>query len=115
MYYSIEIYNYKMNVFSGLFHGAMALSGNILCDQYFQANPQEAAKELASKLECTSTDDGKDILDCLERQTQQDLVNAANDMTMFFSFPRWFVPTVDGKILPDLPENLLVEGKFNKV
>ena len=34
---------------------------------------------------------------------------------MFFSFPRWFVPNVDGTVLPDTPENLLIEGKFTKV
>ena len=34
---------------------------------------------------------------------------------MFFSFPRWFAPNVDGQLLPDTPENLLVQGKFAKV
>jgi carboxylesterase type B len=34
---------------------------------------------------------------------------------MFFSFPRWFAPSVDGKVLPDTPENLLVQGRFSKV
>ena len=34
---------------------------------------------------------------------------------MFWSFPRWFAPTVDGVILPDTPENLLASGKFAKV
>ena len=34
---------------------------------------------------------------------------------MFFSFPRWFAPNVDGNVLPDTPENLLIEGKFAKV
>jgi carboxylesterase type B len=33
----------------------------------------------------------------------------------FFSFPRWFAPTVDGSVLPDTPENLLRSGSFNKV
>ena len=33
----------------------------------------------------------------------------------FFSFPRWFVPNVDGKVLTDTPENLLTQGKFAKV
>ena len=34
---------------------------------------------------------------------------------MFFSFPRWFAPNVDGEVLPDTPENMLVQGKFAKV
>ena len=34
---------------------------------------------------------------------------------MFWSFPRWFAPSVDGKVLLDSPENVLVQGKFAKV
>ena len=34
---------------------------------------------------------------------------------MFWSFPRWFAPSVDGVVLPDKPENLLASGKFAKV
>ena len=34
---------------------------------------------------------------------------------MFWSFPRWFAPSVDGKVLEDRPEQLLVQGKFAKV
>ena len=34
---------------------------------------------------------------------------------MYFSFPRWFAPHVDGQLLPDKPENLLVQCKFAKV
>jgi len=99
---------------NGLFHGAIALSGNALCDQYMQSNPHEAAVELANRLECSS-DKGEDIVNCLSRQTQQDIVKAGNSMFMFFSFPRWFAPNVDGEVIPDTPENLLVQGKFSKV
>ncbi len=43
----------------GLFSGVMALSGNALCDQFLQTNPQESAAELASRygygfLECST-------------------------------------------------------------
>jgi len=99
---------------TGLFHRAIALSGNALCDQYIQSNPHEAAVELANRLECSS-EKGEDIVNCLSRQTQQDLIKAANSMFMFFSFPRWFAPNVDGEVLPDTPENMLVQGKFAKV
>ena len=68
----------------------MALSGNALCDQYLQSNPQEAAVELANRLECSSTEKGADIVECLRRQTQQDIIKKVNDMFMFFSFPRWW-------------------------
>jgi len=99
---------------NGLFHGAIALSGNALCDQYMQNDPNEAAVELANRLECSS-EKGEDIVNCLSRQTQQDIIKASNSMAMFFSFPRWFAPNVDGELLPDTPENLLVQGKFAKV
>ena len=93
---------------------AIALSGNALCDQYIQSNPHEAAVELANRLECSS-EKGEDIVNCLSRQTQQDLVKAANSMFMFFSFPRWFAPNVDGEVLPDTPENMMDQGRFAKV
>lgn len=99
---------------TGLFQGAITMSGNALCDQYINNEPDEAAKELANRLECSS-EKGEDIINCLSRQTQQDIVQAANSMHMFFSFPRYFAPNVDGEVLPDTPENLLVEGKFAKV
>merc|ERR1711963_343658 len=98
----------------GLFHGAIALSGNALCDQYLQNEPREAARELATKLEC-STETGEDIIICLSRKTQQEIITAAQQMFMFWSFPRWFAPSVDGLVLPAKPADLLVQGKFAKV
>merc|ERR1712029_1066879 len=98
----------------GLFHRAIALSGNALCDQYLQNDPHEASRELATRMECT-TDTGRDIINCLQRQTQQEIISAAQQMFMFWSFPRWFAPSVDGKVLLDSPENLLTQGKFSKV
>jgi len=98
----------------GLFHGAIALSGNALCDQYLQNEPQEASRELATKLEC-STETGEDIILCLGRKTQQEIIKAAQQMFMFWSFPRWFAPSVDGLVLPAKPVDLLLQGKFAKV
>ena len=40
---------------------------------FHQSNPQEAAVELASRLDCTS-EKGEDILRCLSTQTQQEIV-----------------------------------------
>merc|ERR1712168_1500367 len=98
----------------GLFHGAIALSGNALCDQYLQNEPQEASRELATRLEC-STETGEDIILCLSRKTQQEIIKAAQQMFMFWSFPRWFAPSVDGLVLPDKPVDLLLQDKFAKV
>ena len=63
----------------GLFHGAIALSGNALCDQYLQNDPHEASRELATRLECT-TDTGKDIINCLQRKSQQEIISASQQM-----------------------------------
>ena len=63
----------------GLFHRAIALSGNALCDQYLQTKPDEASRELATRLECT-TDSGKDIINCLKRKSQQEIITAAQQM-----------------------------------
>ena len=66
---------------NGLFHGAITLSGNALCDQYMQNDPNEAAVELANRLECSS-EKGEDIVNCLSRQTQQDIIKASNSMAV---------------------------------
>ena len=69
----------QLSLILGLFHGAMTLSGNALCDQYIQKAPQDAAIELATRLECTS-EKGEDIVKCLKRQTQQDIIKKSQDM-----------------------------------
>ena len=61
------------NQLSGLFANAIVNGGNALCDMFHQSNPQEAAVELASRLDCTS-EKGEDILRCLSTQTQQEIV-----------------------------------------
>ena len=66
---------------AGLFHKAILMSGNVLCDQFFQHDPHSAAVELANRLDCTS-EKGEDIVDCLRRQTQQDIVKTSNAMTV---------------------------------
>ena len=76
---------------NGLFHGAITLSGNALCDQYMQNDPNEAAVELANRLECSS-EKGEDIVNCLSRQTQQDIIKASNSMAVSdMSFIPYFV------------------------
>ena len=52
---------------------------------------------------------------CLGRKTQQEIIKAAQQMFMFWSFPRWFAPSVDGLVLPAKPADLLLQGKFAKV
>ena len=46
-----------------------------------QKDPNEAAVELANRLECSS-EKGEDIVNCLSRQTQQDIIKAANSMAV---------------------------------
>ena len=55
------------------------IPGTALCDQYLQNAPLEASRELATRLEC-STDSGKDIINCLQRKSQQEIISAAQQM-----------------------------------
>ena len=70
---------------TGLFHKAVVMSGNALCDQHFQPDHQKAAEELAAKLDCSSTK-GEDIVECLRRLTHQEIIKATNEL--FVSFER---------------------------
>ena len=67
------MYSQFSNRLLGLFANAIVNGGNALCDMFHQSNPQEAAVELASRLDCTS-EKGEDILRCLSTQTQQEIV-----------------------------------------
>ena len=40
--------------------------------------------------------------------------NSLFALQAFFSFPRFFVPVVDGGVLPEAPEALMAAGNFNK-
>ena len=93
-----------------LFHGAIALSGNALCDQYLQNDPAEASRELATRLEC-GTETGEDIINCLKRKTQQEIITASQEM--FVSclshsdiFLRSTLPRCSGPSLAGLPQVL---------
>merc|ERR1712096_340127 len=63
----------------GLFHGAIALSGNALCDQFIQSQPEEASSDLAIRVGC-STNSGEEMLECLKRKSQQDLISESKEM-----------------------------------
>jgi hypothetical protein len=67
------------------------MGGSVLCDIFFQSNPQEAAVELASRLDCTS-EKGEDIVRCLSTQTQQDIIKKQSDM--FVSVTLYQITTI---------------------
>ena len=57
------------------------MSGNAMCDQFHQSDPQAAAAELGSALGCTSKK-GEDIVECVKRFRQQEIVRASKEMTV---------------------------------
>jgi carboxylesterase type B len=34
-------------------------------------------------------------------------------LKIFYSFPRWFTPVVDGYVIPADPEEMLIKGSFH--
>lgn len=67
--------------YTGLFQSIVALSGTALNSQYFQKNPLESAKELASRLECTY-EDIKQLVECFRKATAEQLVKEVNNMVV---------------------------------
>ena len=63
------------------FSRVVAMSGNAMCDQFHQSDPQAAAAELGSALGCTSKK-GEDIVECVKRFRQQEIVRASKEMTV---------------------------------
>lgn len=36
-------------------------------------------------------------------------------MQLFYSFPRWFAPVIDGVVIPSNPEEMLQKGSFHRL
>ncbi|ODM99620.1 Esterase E4 [Orchesella cincta] len=98
----------------GLYRNVIALGSTALNSQYFQRNPVESARELVSRLKCPY-DDFSELVECLRKEEMTVLVKEMNNMLNFFSFPRWFAPSVDKKLLSKTPEELLKDGQLVKV
>jgi len=70
---------------------------------------------LVSRFEC-SYDDFSELVECLRKQDVEKLVKEVNNMFSFFTFPRWFGPSVDNTLLTKSPLELISDGKIvNKV
>ena len=91
----------------GLFQQAIAISGVELSPYAIGSKTAAVShtKELASHLGCPK-DESNDMIACLR------LVEANK---FLHSPPNVWRPVVDGKLLPDTPENLRKSGKFNNV
>ncbi|KAK2724449.1 cholinesterase 1-like [Artemia franciscana] len=98
----------------GLFQRLILMSGNALCDQYIQKEPKKAAIELGNRLEC-EPHASDSLVRCLRNQPLEKLVKHAHSMYTFFSFPRWFVPTIDNLIVTESIDRTIEKGLFPNI
>lgn len=63
----------------GLFKNVIALGGTPLNSQYFQKNPEESARELVSRFDC-SYEDFSELVDCLRKEDVEKVVREVNKM-----------------------------------
>ena len=101
---------------NGLFHQAIAESGVDLTS--FSIQPVSYglrfAKELAEKLDCT-TSGHEAMVDCLRERKGEDIQKASNSINYkFYDYLRW-APVVDNHFLLDTPANLRKKGDFEKL
>lgn len=100
---------------AGLFHRAIMESGT--CKLYNDADLEsqvEASEALAEYLGCS---DQQDRLDCM-RHVPPETLNQMNANVFSPDEPEnavFWIPAIDGVIIPDDPSELLREGRFNQV
>ncbi len=100
----------------GLFHQAIAESGVDLSP--FATQPVSYglrfAKELAEKLDCTTTDH-EAMVACIREKRDTDIQKASDSINYrFYDYHRW-APVVDKHFLLDTPRNLRKKEEFKKV
>ncbi|GAB6023218.1 hypothetical protein CHUAL_008036 [Chamberlinius hualienensis] len=100
----------------GLFHAAIQMSGNALCDWAISDNPLPNAITLAESMQCP-TQSSTDLIQCLQKRPALELLIKGTEMKSLF-FP--FIPVVDrtrglNAFLPKSPNELLISGEINTV
>jgi len=63
----------------------IAVAGTALSRQYFQEDPSESARELASRLKC-SYEDFSELVDCIKSSESDKLVREVNNMLVSLLF-----------------------------
>ena len=88
----------------GLFHRIIAQSGSAAAVWAVRPDPKKDAEKLATLVDCT-TDNTKDMMECLRRAPVEKLNATLNDLANWeMSLPMPFVPSVDDDFVPRFPD-----------
>lgn len=106
-----------------LFHQAILMSGNDLCEwsvvsTVWNANPATYTRDLGRLVGCGSYYDldMKFMVECLRGKHYEEMVNATAALERRYgSLAGPFGPVVDGDYLPDTPKRLRAAGKYMKI
>ena len=100
---------------NGLFDQAIAESGVDLSPQAVQPTSfgLHYAKDLAQKLDCSTTDHGK-MVACIRDKNPTDIMAASEAAKFEIVDDTHWGPVVDKNFLHDTPQNLRKQGKFKK-
>ncbi|XP_013783727.2 pyrethroid hydrolase Ces2e-like [Limulus polyphemus] len=96
----------------GLFAAAIAQSGSSVARWAVQRDPFRYATRLARSVDCPKSANTKHLMRCLRRVSASSL---ARTTRMADALGISFAPVVDGYFLPDYPENLIQQGRYNMV
>ncbi|XP_076349879.1 carboxylesterase 1E-like isoform X2 [Tachypleus tridentatus] len=96
----------------GLFAAAVAQSGTSVARWAIQRDPFRYATRLARSVDCPKSTNTKHLMRCLRRVSASSL---ARTTRMADALGISFAPVVDGYFLPDYPENLIQQGRYNMV
>ncbi|XP_068244747.1 juvenile hormone esterase-like [Palaemon carinicauda] len=104
----------------GLFHRAIAQSGNALVPLAWSDNSRQTAAALSRMLDCSESSpdnlNSQALLDCLKKISPEKLVMSTKAFATFMgSYPEVMHPTIDGEFLPEHPAQMLKKGNYHKV
>ncbi|XP_077983967.1 acetylcholinesterase-like [Glandiceps talaboti] len=89
----------------GLFKRGI-IQSNVPTSYYMAANPVMRARRLGSALNCTKTNNHRELVSCLRTKTWQEIVGNTPDLSSKHINLHPFLPVVDGEFVQDSPENL---------
>lgn len=92
------------NLFLGLFHRAILMSGSAMSDWAISNHPQQALMQVLQQLDCPLRDDNEEMLTCLRAKPYQDIMKVHVTTPEFTTS---FGPVVDNFIVPNEPQKMM--------
>ena len=83
---SVKIFSYYFSRLTGLFYGAISISGTATCPWALVDNAKERATTYANSLGCDTSNGTTETVKCLKKKPAEDLMKAVEQFLVLFPF-----------------------------